>query len=216
MQSRLLLAAAAAVALQTGLHAAPARADDGLQTRETLFDDSAFDTGYAAFAVKAGRVMGKGAVMVGGQGGFDANRYLSLGAGVYGLTTKIKPDLDEAGDVNFHYFGVLAESKVYTYQFVTATLGVLVGGGQVSYKTPLDETTGVAGSTVTREGDEKQWRHSGTRVFEPSAGVLVHLNHHADFGLSAGKRFVSGIGLDGVSDGGFSGGVLTLLLRGEF
>lgn len=184
---------------------------------ETLFAGEITHGGYGGPAFKYSSVAGQGAWFLGARGGWLINRRVTLGGGVFGMTSRIpaaNPDRIAGEDIldilQFSYGGVILELHGRPTKLVNGTMTLFVGGGGV---TIFDEQAnrpmhGYYGTPV---------RNDAVFVFEPEGMVNLNIASFFRLGVGGGYRWVRGLHLDGVENRDFTTPTATVMFKfGKF
>ena len=164
--------------------------------------------GFGGPVVKVSRVADQDAVFSGGRGGVIINRRLVLGGGGYSLTsenvrTGFTFDNNETAALGLDYGGFEIEFISRPSRLVHLTLYTLLGGGQASYESVLDN----GGAVSTRR------LASDVFVVEPALNVELNVTNWFRTSLGFGYRFVNGSDLPFATDGALGGGAGTLTFK---
>lgn len=153
------------------------------------------DVKYSDFGGDSGFI---GGIQVGG----ILNEKLSVGLGGYALLDEVDVapngyNNPEAFDIA--YGGLALDYTFYSDKLVHASLGGLIGGGQIR----LDRTS---------DGKDKKME---LFVIEPQINLLVNITQRSEFGIGIGYRHADprNSDIDGLEKGDLSGVVGTLFLR---
>ena len=161
---------------------------------ETLFTGDVSHGGYGAARVGYGRIAGKDAVIVSGEGGWIINHSFIIGAAGYALATQqaMPGDLGVTDNLAFGYGGAMLGYTLLPEKLVHATLTVLVGAGGIgSYaRVNLDHGSSVADAVF---------------VLEPTLTVDLNMVKFMRTGLAVSYRYVSGVDAPNLSNADFSG-----------
>jgi hypothetical protein len=161
--------------------------------QEFLFTAPLQSSGYGALCMKFTPIQGKFATMLGGYGGWFINKTLLIGAGGYGLTSSIGSETRKGDNIALGYGGIVLEyvgasDKVFHY-----TVQGFVGWGGVGYY-----------PAVGRYTADYRNLTSGMLVIEPSVLAELNLTSFLRIAVGVGYRFVSGVQLDGLTNGDLS------------
>jgi hypothetical protein len=155
-------------------------------------------------------VNGDPALVMGGRGGWLINHRLVLGGGGVGVTNRLavpagSTPADADHQLTFGYGGFWAEYIVFPNQLVHGSVGMLVGGGGITYH------------RFRGQGPAADDENDAVFVFEPGVSVELNVIRFMRVALFANYRIVSGVdlaGLDNAAISGFSAG--TMLKFGVF
>jgi len=193
--------------------------DQDEEQAKTLFNRKAMITGFGTFDMKVSEVLDQTSFWVGLSGGVTLDHWMIIGLAGYGLTTEIKYESEESGqvlDLTGGYGGLLLGINVAHKEIVHVTFPVLVGVGG------LDATNDVTFSPDTNPDiivPPNGFQVDATTFFVLEPGILAELNLTSwfRFGVGGQYRFVQGINLDGVNDDDLSSWVATCSLKfGKF
>ncbi len=170
---------------------------------ETLINGEIQSGGFGGPVVKIGPMNGTTGVFVGGWGGWIINHTFSIGGAGYGLVNNIKIS-DPSGTgrttyLNFGYGGLDLEYIGNSMNLIHYTLGVLIGGGGISYR-----------DSIYQNYSEKNT--NAVFVLEPSANIEMNVTKFFRIDIGASYRWVNDVQFDGLKDKDMSGlsGMLTL------
>lgn len=169
----------------------------GYAREETLLTTPVVQGGYAAPVFKMSKIgpSNSSSLMVGGQGGWILDHRLVLGAGIYGLMTKVdapQSSLLENHYIVFNYGGILVSYVYKSHKLFHLEGFTIVGGGSAQYR---DENY----SAISGESD---W----CTVFEPGLNVIMNILDNFRIGVGLSYRQVNKIGkLRGLSNKDFTG-----------
>jgi len=161
------------------LAAAPCRA----QEERVLIDGEIENGGFGGPGLKATRLNGERALLLGGRGGWIINHTFMIGGAGYGLVTNVRANLVDPihKNIDCGYGGLDLEYIPFSGSLLHPSFAVLIGGGGVGYR---DEA-----------GDEfnRYHRMDGFFVLEPNAAIDLNVTHF--FRLSAGVsyRIIAGL-----------------------
>lgn len=168
--------------------------------------------GFGGPVIKYTSIKGETGILVGGRGGWIINHSFVIGGGGYGLVNNIKAlmpvHIDQFGRlhtpyINFGYGGVELEYIIQSDRLLHFSLYTLIGGGTISYR------DGLWGDNNSGEWDTPE---DAFFVLEPQINVELNVVSFMRINAGAGYRFISGVELNNLDNGDFSGfsGGLTL------
>lgn len=169
---------------------------------EALFGEGDTWNLFTRLDLKYSDLGGDSGVMGGVQVGGILNDKLSIGLGGYALLTEVDvaPNgYDNPEDFDIVYGGLTMEYTVFSHKLVHASLGTLIGGGQIR----LDRTKG---------GEDEKIE---LFVIEPQFNLLLNISQTSELGIGIGYRHADPYDSDieGVESGDLSGLVGTLFVR---
>jgi hypothetical protein len=146
--------------------------------------------GFGAPTIGLTRLVGQTGLLFGGRGGAVLRRHFVLGAAGYGLLNKVtmpaSAGLGPGGhDVSFGGGGFWFAYIVSPEWIVHPTVGLLLGGGSVSYGV----TDQAPGAPATRA-------QSAFYEASPEIGVDVNVAHFLRIGVGAYYRIATGVKLE--------------------
>jgi hypothetical protein len=164
--------------------------------------------GFGGPVVKFSRLAGTNAVFSGGRGGVILNRRLVIGGGGYAVSSEhIRTDFQFSDlsrpALQLAYGGIEFEYITRPRELVHATMSLLLGGGEASYRST--STNGATLATRTLESE--------VFVAEPAVHLEVNVTRWFRPGLGLGYRHVTGSDLPGTTDGSLSAAVGTLTFK---
>lgn len=182
--------------LAAGL-ALPAHAAD-----QTLFGEDDTWNLFSRFEVKFSEMGNDDAFFGGLQVGGILNDQLAIGLAGYALLseTEVAPNgYNNPEDFDIVYGGLTLEYRFFANKLLHATIGGLVGAGQIR----LDRSVG--------GGDEK----IELLVLEPQVNLVLNITQRSELGLGVGYRHADPYGSDieGLERGDMSGLVGSLFIR---
>jgi hypothetical protein len=159
----------------------------GLSAQQrTLVDGPVRSGGFGAPVVKFGDVAGLFGVWAGGRGGWILNESFVIGAGGYGLTNQAHLTFDA---LEMGYGGLDLEYINRPNDLVHISLGVLVGGGGVTYY----------------PGNSFAGFYSGFFVAEPAVNITLNVTPIFRIAIGATYRAVESLSLPGLTNSDLSG-----------
>jgi hypothetical protein len=166
---------------------------------EHLVEGDVESGGFGGPVLKITSINGVTGILVGGRGGWIINHTFILGGGGYGLVNYVHaatPGPDGEPYINFGYGGLELEYVRNWQRLIHFSVGLLIGGGGVGYRT---------------EHYTRDWDTRAFFVMEP--WTEIHVNVATFFRMSGGVsyRFVIGADSPVASDSQLSGvsGILT-------
>ena len=173
----------------------------------TLISGEIESGGFGGPVVKIGPMNGSTGILFGGRGGWIINHTFSIGGAGYGLVNNIKmtdpSGLGRTLYLDFGYGGLELEYTGGSWEVIHYTLGVLIGGGGITYRDSINQT---------------RYDRNVDRVFVMEPTASVELNITTFFRINAGVtyRWVNDVQFAGLKNSDFSGmtGMLTLKFGG--
>lgn len=155
------------------------------QRTQTLISGDIESGGFGGPVLKATRINGTDALLVGGRGGWIINHTFVLGGGGYGLTTHV--DSDTLGDgtvrrLDLGYGGVELEYLADSFRLIHWSASLLLGAGAVSFRDTV-------GNLVPENGD-------AFFVAEPGAYAVLNVTEFFRIAAGASYRFTTGVALE--------------------
>ena len=176
---------------------------------QTLANEDGEGGGFGALVLKFTSIKNKGALIIGGRGGWIIDHSLVLGGGAYALQSEVDaPEgalpLEGPLDIEFGYLGFEIEYIVKPQSPLHYSLYAFIGGGATNYAKdvgPFFKSTEQAGETKFMF------------VLEPAANA--ELNIKTWFRLNAGisYRLVLGVTQPGLKNSDFTGLNATLTFK---
>ena len=168
---------------------------------ETLISGNIVSGGFGGPVVKLTTINGENAVLVGGRGGWIINHSFVLGAGGYGLVTDVNAKITDSLHqyVEMGYGGIELEYIAASDDLVHLSVGVLIGGGGIGYKSGENDMFNTP------------YKRSAFFVLEPSANMNLNVTHFFRIAAGASYRYVSGLksGISSNTDLSGLSGVIT-------
>lgn len=185
------------------------------QEDETLLEGKIEHGGFGGPVVKFSNIKDEFALLVGGYGGWFVNHTFLIGAGGYGLATRInasdaaqaKYGTGEQLKLMFGYGGGVLEYVNKSNKLVHYSISTLIGAGGVVY-TERDHYD-------YDENDEEDHVGPSDAVFVLEPALNIELNIASFFRVNAGAsyRMVSGVNLEGLKNSDLSGPSANLALK---
>lgn len=182
---------------------------------ETLLEGEVVHGGFGGPVVKFSNIKKDFALLVGGYGGWFVNHTFLIGAGGYGLATKInasesaqaKYGQGEQLKLMFGYGGAVLEYVNRSNKLVHYSINTLIGAGGVVY-TERDHYG-------YDEDDDDDHIGPSDAVFVLEPGLNAELNVASFFRINAGAsyRMVTGVNLEGLKNSDLSGPSVNLTLK---
>ena len=175
------------------------------EPEETLMSGEVTHGGYGGPRVAYGRVAGKDAVFVGGEGGWIVNHQFIIGGGGYGLATQqaAPGEFAATDDLSFGYGGFMLGYTLFSDKLFHGTLTALVGAGGI-------------GSHRRGSGDASSLQDA-IFVLEPAATFELNVARFFRTGLAVSYRWVRGVESAGIGNADLSGVMGSLVLKfGKF
>ncbi len=172
---------------------------------KTLFNRKALITGFGAFDMKLAEVLDQTSFWIGLSGGVTLDHKLIIGLGGYGLTSEIKYEYPETGqllDLTGGYGGLLLGFNLAHQEVLHVTFPVLIGAGGLDATNDVTFRPNANPDVIVPPNG---FRVDATNFFVLEPGILMELNLTTwfRFGLGGQYRFIQGINLEGVTDDNF-------------
>ncbi|MBS1914033.1 MAG: hypothetical protein JST22_18745 [Bacteroidetes bacterium] len=176
--------------------------------QETLIKGDVDFGGYGAPIVQFTSINKQFGVLVGGGGGLIIDHTIVLGAAGYGLANNVT---EASAPVSHPYLNVEYGGAYFRYihrsnDLLHFTGGVLVGGGRVGYRTDL-------ANTAVEQSGSRDSLNDAFFVLEPDIQMEINVTNCFRLGIGAGYRCISGIELQGISNGDIGGPNARLMLE---
>ncbi len=202
----LVAPARAQTALRGALAPQVETAAEGSEEREqTLLSGQVTHGGYGGPRLAYGRIAGRDAVTVGGEGGWIINHSIILGVAGCGLVSSQPAPGAYASneDLTLGYGGLMLGYTFFSDRLVHGTLSALVGAGGMG--------------TRSRFGPDTRDLNDAFFVFEPTATVELNVARHFRLGAALSYRLVRGVETDGITNSDLSGLFGSMVLKfGKF
>ncbi|MBN1561729.1 hypothetical protein JW998_15865 [candidate division KSB1 bacterium] len=174
-----------------------------LASEQTLITGEVDHGGYGGPVLQYAQIGPEKAdgILVGGQGGWIIDHKLVIGGGGYGLASKVAADWYDAGThgdepgayiLNFGYGGLLVEYISQSDDLIHFELFGIIGGGGVDYQ--LEDY--IEHDNATSDA---------IFVAQPGANIVLNVTPFFRIALGVTYRYVSGVDLDGLTNGDLSG-----------
>ena len=140
------------------------------------------------------------AVLVGGRGGLIINHAFSIGGGGYGLVNNIMVDnIPPRQDyfLEFGYGGLVLEYILRSRKLLHLSVYTLIGGGSLCY----------------RDDWYEPWDDDAFFVDEPGLDLMLNVTKCFRIGIGGSYRFITGVGLDGLTNKDVSGATAGLTFK---
>jgi hypothetical protein len=159
---------------------------------------------FGAYSVAATSINGSAAVVTGGGAGWQIDRSLALGAYGYGLINRVKgePGPGVASQMALGYAGVDTRYILDGDRPYHVAFSVLLGGGIVSYLEG-DWRRASEGSRVKEVPDASG--HDFVLIVEPGVDLEANVGSDVRVTLGSSFRYISDVGLPGLSSSRLSG-----------
>lgn len=178
-----------------------------VRAQETLFDGDVAIGGFGGPFMEATSINKQFGLLVGGGGGVIIGHTIRLGGAGYGLVNNVSDEEAPSGRpyLNVGYGGGFLQYVHRSDDLVHFNIGVLVGAGGVGYRAQNGD-----------DGDSGNGRDTLSDAFfvvEPSLDAELNVTRNFRISIGAGYRIVSGIQLQGLSNGDIGGPNACLLLK---
>jgi hypothetical protein len=175
---------------------------------EVLIPGSARHGGWGGPIVQLSTVRNRGAVFVGGRGGWLVDGRFTLGGAGFGLANRVSapPAVERPGeelDLDMGYGGLWLEYTARPVRLLHVSFGALVGGGGLSLR--------------WHDGGSYGSRSEAFFVTEPAVVAELNLARSVRLDLGAAYRFVVGVDMPGMSFSDVSGPSVVVAMKfGKF
>jgi hypothetical protein len=150
---------------------------------QTLIGGDIESGGFGGPAVKVTTLNGETAVLVGGRGGWIINHSFVLGGAGYGLVTNVNTKITDSVHqfIEMGYGGLDLEYIASSNDLIHLSIGLLIGGGGISYKDEDDD----------RFDNHRSMK--GFFVLEPSVHANLNVTHFFRIAGGVSYRYVNGL-----------------------
>ncbi|MCB0748184.1 MAG: hypothetical protein KDC90_12050 [Ignavibacteriae bacterium] len=147
---------------------------------------------FGAAVIKYSRINGQGAFLLGARGGWMANDFLAIGAGVYGLVSTISVSVidknrseNNSDNVDFIYGGAEVSYMFSPNNILHFAVNTLVGMGKISVNYAKADDLNLNFNNY----------HGGDTFFvaEPGVSIMANISSFLRFDLGVSHRFASGV-----------------------
>jgi hypothetical protein len=174
---------------------------------ETLLSGDVTQGGFGGPVLMYSRIMHRDVLFFGGRGGWIANHRFVLGAGGFGMTTRLPAPSGAplGGDnlrLDFGYGGLWLEYIFWPQKLIHVSVGTLIGGGAAVYN-----------RAVRAEGEDRELISDVVFVVDPVISAELNVLRFLRFSAGVGYRHVGSVNLAGLSGDDLSGLTVSVMLR---